>query len=242
MPRVRLDQLLVTRGLAADPREAAVLLLDGSVLVDGQPGAKPGSMVRPDQVELRKVPPCRYVSRGGLKLEAALDAFTIDPSSLVCVDLGCSTGGFTDCLLQRGAARVFAFDVGKGVLDWKLRQDPRVILREGCNVRYLSAGALPETADLVTADLSFISLRLILPVLAGFAGAQCLLLVKPQFEAERQEVEEGGLVRNPALRREILSRVVQAATDRGFQVRGEMECPVAGQKGNVEYFLWLTVP
>lgn len=237
MTRVRLDELLVSRGIATDVKHAAALLMDGTVLVDGRPGAKPGTLVRGQQIEMKPVR--KYVSRGGLKLEAALDRFGISPLGWVCADLGCSTGGFTDCLLQRGARRVYAFDVGHGVLDWTLRQDSRVVLREGFNVRLLAPPDVSEPVSLVAADLSFISLRLILPVLPIFEGAQFLLLVKPQFEAERHQVEPGGLISDPGVRAAVLRRVVDTAIEAGFEARGELECPVRGQKGNVEYFLWL---
>ncbi|GAB4108550.1 MAG: TlyA family rRNA (cytidine-2'-O)-methyltransferase [Acidobacteriota bacterium] len=238
MARRRLDELVVDRGLAADLREAASLLMEGAILVDGCPGAKPGTLVREDRVRLSARPGRKYVSRGGWKLEAALDAFRVDPRGQVCADLGCSTGGFTDCLLQRGALRVYAFDVGRGVMDWRLRQDPRVVLREGFNVRYLSPADIPEPLALVVADLSFISLRLIFPVLVRFVSSQHILLVKPQFEAGRREVEAGGLVTDPVVRGEILQRVKRAAVEHGLRILGEMESPLPGQKGNREYLLW----
>ncbi len=238
MARRRLDELVVSRGLATDLKQAAALLLEGAIWVDGRPGGKPGMLVREDRVRLSARPDRKYVSRGGRKLEAALDAFGVDVRGQVCADLGCSTGGFTDCLLQRGALRVYAFDVGQGVLDWTLRRDPRVVLREDFNVRYLSPSDIPEPVALLVADLSFISLRRIFPVLVRFTPAQHILLVKPQFEAERTEVAAGGLVSDPALRAAILERIKESAVEHGLRILGGMDSPVPGQKGNLEYLLW----
>jgi 23S rRNA (cytidine1920-2'-O)/16S rRNA (cytidine1409-2'-O)-methyltransferase len=239
MAKVRLDELMVRRGLASDRRGAAALLMGGAVLVDGRKDGKPGTLVE-DQIEIRPLrEDSRYVSRGGLKLEAALRHFAVDVRGWICLDLGASTGGFTDCLLRRGAARVFAFDVGRGLIDWRLRNDPRVALREGFNVRFLMPEDVGAAVRLITADLSFISLRLILPALKAFQGAELLLLVKPQFEAEPEEVEPGGLVRLESKREEIVGRVARDAAGEGFAVVGTMPSPVLGQKGNREYFLFL---
>ena len=194
--KIRLDELLVSERMAADVKSAGALVLSGRVFLGGQRLDKPGTLVAAgESIRLRNEPP-RYVSRGGLKLEAALTALRIRVRNRVCLDLGASTGGFTDCLLQHGAREVFALDVGKGQLDWKLRQDPRVVVLEGINARFLTPGHLPRTPELATADLSFISLRLILPRLELFPELELLLLVKPQFEAFPGEVDPGGVIRN----------------------------------------------
>lgn len=238
MKRIRADDLVVKRGWAEDRVEAQRLLLSGRVrLKTGEP-LKPGFSL-PEDCELELRPVHRYVSRGGYKLEAALRHFGVEVRGKICVDLGASTGGFTDCLLQHGARRVYAFDVGKGVLDWSLRRNPNVEVREGINVRYLTADAVPERVDLVAADLSFISLRLILPVLLDFPGADLLLLVKPQFEAPREDVPRGGVIRDDRIRGEALQQVVTQAEQAGLRVLGSMECPVRGARGNREFFIRL---
>ncbi len=191
MTKIRLDDLLVLRELAEDRKHALALVMRGAVRVDDAPARKAGQLVdEAAEVRLQDLP--RFVSRGGLKLDAALEGFAIDVTDRVCADLGASTGGFTDCLLQRGARRVYAFDVGRGQLDWNLRRDPRVLVREGVNVRHLSPDDIGEEVHLIVGDLSFISLRLILPVVRRFTGAQAVLLVKPQFEARPDEVGRGG--------------------------------------------------
>lgn len=239
MKKKRLDQLLVDRELAVDLREATALLMKGVVLVNDQKLEKPGTRVAEDAVLRILGTDQRYVSRGGLKLEAAIVQFKLELDGLVCADLGASTGGFTDCLLQHGARRVYAFDVGKGLLHWRLQTDERVIIQDRFNVRNLRAEDIPEPVDLVTADLSFISLRQILPTLTQFPSARFLVLVKPQFEAERWEVEPGGLVTDPDKRAEILTRVITSAEVNGFEVLAQMESPVSGQKGNIECLLYL---
>jgi 23S rRNA (cytidine1920-2'-O)/16S rRNA (cytidine1409-2'-O)-methyltransferase len=239
MAKVRVDELMIRRGLASDRRRAAALLMGGTVLVGGRKDRKPGTLVE-DDVDIRVAEDgSRYASRGGLKLEAALRYFGLEVRGMTCLDLGASTGGFTDCLLRKDAARVFAFDVGRGLIDWRLRNDPRVTLREGFNVRFLTPGDVGVPVQLIVADLSFISLRLILPALRAFPGTELLLLVKPQFEAEPAEVEPGGLVRDESKREEILQRVRRHASDAGFEVLGTVLSPVPGQKGNREYFLYL---
>lgn len=239
MAKKRIDDLLVEQGLASDRREASALLMSGVVLVNSQKVEKAGAQVDSDS-EIRLLGQTnRFVSRGGLKLEAAIRDLSIDISGLICCDLGASTGGFTDCLLQAGAAKVYAFDVGRGLLDWKLQQDPRVIVRDAFNVRNLTPIDIPEEVDLFTADLSFISLRLILPVLRQFEAARFLLLVKPQFEAKPDEVEPGGLILDPKLREEIIGRVEQLATDHGFNLVGQVASSLRGQRGNLEHFLYL---
>ncbi len=236
----RLDELLVERGFARSRKEALAILLSGVVLVDGQKQEKGGTQVESGAtIRLTSYPP-KYASRGGLKLEGALKSMGIDVSGYVCLDLGASTGGFTDCLLQAGARKVYAFDVGTGLLDWCLRLDPRVITRDRFNVRYLTPSDVGEKVDLITVDLSFISVRHILPCLKAFRDASFLLLIKPQFEAERAEVEAGGVVSDESKRQEILSRVRSLCQTAGFTVLGEAVSPILGQKGNQEYFLYLT--
>jgi 23S rRNA (cytidine1920-2'-O)/16S rRNA (cytidine1409-2'-O)-methyltransferase len=240
--RVRLDQLLVERGLAASREQARALVLAGLVIVDEHRATKPGQQVSAGVAIRRKGTDTPYVSRGGLKLEAALEAFGIDPLEKVCVDLGASTGGFTDCLLQHGAARVHAVDVGYGQLAWKLREDPRVVSHERQNVRTLAREAIPGRVDLVVVDTSFISLRLVLPtawaLLDGGGGA--VALIKPQFEVGKGRVGKGGVVRDPQLRLEAVELVQGVARELGFDILGTIESPVLGaKKGNVEYLLHL---
>jgi 23S rRNA (cytidine1920-2'-O)/16S rRNA (cytidine1409-2'-O)-methyltransferase len=236
----RLDDLLVERDIAGTRKEALALLLSGVVLVNGQKQVKGGTRVENDaEIKLTRRPE-KYVSRGGLKLEGALKTLGIDLTGLVCVDLGASTGGFTDCMLKAGASKVYTFDVGSGQLDWRLQQDSRVIVRDRFNVRHLSPEEVGEEVDLFTCDLSFISVRKILPALRAFVGSSFLLLIKPQFEAERDEVEKGGLISDPKKRKEILERVKQFSLAEGFKVLGEVPSPVLGQKGNQEVFLHLS--
>lgn len=237
----RLDKLLVARGLVESRERARALILAGQVLVDDQPATKPGRQVAVDAcIRIRERLP--YVSRGGLKLQAALDAFDLDPAGLVAADVGASTGGFTDCLLQRGAAHVYAIDVGYGQLAWKLRQDRRVTVLERTNIRYLKA--LPDGArvDLAVVDVSFISLELVLPAVARLLrpGGQVIALIKPQFEAGREQVGKGGVVRDPTVHRQVLARLLGWAVEQGWAVRGLIRSPITGPKGNVEFLCWLT--
>jgi 23S rRNA (cytidine1920-2'-O)/16S rRNA (cytidine1409-2'-O)-methyltransferase len=236
----RLDLALVARGLAESRQRAQALIAAGEVLVDERPCDKPATRVRADQAVRLRAAPLRYVSRGGLKLEAALDAWPVDPTGRVCADLGASTGGFTDCLLQRGAARVYAVDVGYGQLAWKLRQDPRVVVLERTNARHLET--LPEPISLLVGDLSFISLTLVLPAVRRLLppSGEAVVLVKPQFEVGRDAVGKGGLVRDDLAIGAALDNVSAAAEAGGFRVRGLVESPVLGAKaGNREWLLWL---
>jgi 23S rRNA (cytidine1920-2'-O)/16S rRNA (cytidine1409-2'-O)-methyltransferase len=213
----------------------------GEVRVAGRVVDKPGAAVAEDAaVEVAARPP--FVSRGGLKLEAALDRFGVDVRDRVCLDVGASTGGFTDCLLQRGAARVYALDVGRGQLDWRLRKDPRVVPIEGVNARHLAADALPERCDLVTVDVSFISLLKVVPALLPHLrpGGELLVLVKPQFEAGRAAVGKGGVVRDETVRREVVRERVEQLAALGLEVRGVIDSPVPGAEGNVEALAWLS--
>jgi 23S rRNA (cytidine1920-2'-O)/16S rRNA (cytidine1409-2'-O)-methyltransferase len=235
--RRRVDVVLVERGLAESRAQAQALVMAGAVIAGDARIDKPSALVAPDApLRLKEgAAPRRYVSRGALKLERALDAFRIDPRARTCADLGASTGGFTDLLLQRGAARVYAVDVGYGQLHAKLRRDPRVVVRERTNARHVDAADLGERVDLVVADLSFISLRLVLPAVRRILrpGGEAILLVKPQFEVGRGE---------EAKRRAALDAVAAAARDLGFDVRGSVESPVAGPAGNREWLLLLRAP
>jgi 23S rRNA (cytidine1920-2'-O)/16S rRNA (cytidine1409-2'-O)-methyltransferase len=237
--RRRLDNELVRRGLAASRTEAADAVRAGLVTVGGRPAPKPATLVdAAEPIELAG-PARPFVSRGGEKLAAALDRFEVDPSGLDCLDAGASTGGFTDCLLKRGASRVVAVDVGYGQLEWGLRQDPRVTVVERTNVRELVEEALAFRPDLVTADLSFISLRLAVPALASVAtsDARFIFLVKPQFEAGRDEVGRGGVVRDPAVWLRVMEDVAGACRAAGISPQGSMASPLLGPAGNVEFFL-----
>jgi 23S rRNA (cytidine1920-2'-O)/16S rRNA (cytidine1409-2'-O)-methyltransferase len=233
----RLDRLLVERGLVGSRELAKRLILAGEVLVNGQVGGKPGQQV-PTDVDLAVKEPPPYVGRGGLKLEAALEAFPVDVAGVVAADVGASTGGFTDCLLQRGAERVYAIDVGYGQLDWGLRQDPRVVVMERTNARYLEA--LDELVDLVVADVSFISLRLILPAARQWLrpSGQIITLIKPQFEAGRRQVGKGGVIRDPAVHRSVLEGVLGWAATENLGPQGLIRSPLVGPAGNVEFLAW----
>ena len=240
MPRRRADLLVVAQGLAQSRARAQALILAGSVLeAQGQRIDKPGQLL-PEDVELRlKDKPLKYVSRGGLKLEAALDAFGVDPHGRVCLDVGASTGGFTDCLLQRGARRVYAADVGYGQLAWSIRQDPRVVVIERCNIRNAAADLLPELPELVVVDVSFISLRLVLPKILELVSTTAVIvaLVKPQFEVGREHVGKGGIVRNEEARRRALADIVETFTALGLDGIRSIESPIHGADGNIEYLI-----
>ena len=237
----RLDLALVEHGLAATRQRARALILAGQVAVDGEVISKAGTLVSADAALALKTPDHPFVGRGGLKLAHALDAFQIDPRGRLALDIGASTGGFTDVLLQRGAEHVIALDVGHGQLDWRLRNDPRVTVLEGVNARYLTAADLPYRATLVTIDVAFISLRLILPVLPPLVerAADIVALVKPQFEAGRDEVGKHGLVTDPAIHDAVLARVTAAAAEAGLTRLDMTPSPIAGATGNREFFLHL---
>jgi len=235
--KIRIDQLLVRNGFATDPKHATALLMSGVVYVEGQKVDKAGTLIA-DTVEIIiKSQSSKYVSRGGDKLEGALDFFGLDPDCLVCLDLGASTGGFTDCLLKRGAAKVYAFDVGKGQLDWTLRQDNRVIIHDNFNVRRIVPTDLPEAINLIVTDLSFISLAKIFPALAAFSNAKIIALIKPQFEARPEEVEKGGVIRDEEKRQELIARTIDAATKEGFEIINQSDSAIPGPKGNREHFV-----
>ncbi len=243
MQKVRVDLLLVERGLAESRSQAQRLVMAGQVRADGQVINKPAMTVKPETLlEVDQGPP--FVSRGGEKLQSALATFDLDARGLVCADVGASTGGFTDCLLQNGAERVYAIDVGYGILHWKLRQDKRVVVMERTNARHLEK--LPEPASLVTIDASFISLKILLPVICSWlpsGGGQVVALVKPQFEAGRKEASRGsGVIRDPTVHRTVLLDILRFAQDENFTVCGLIRSPLIGPKGNVEFLAWLGYP
>ena len=252
MPKVRLDVLLTERGLAESRAKAQALIMAGQVRVDGQVALKPATAVDRGSALTVDTGP-RFVSRGGEKLDAALSAFRIDLADRICADVGASTGGFTDCMLQRGAAKVYAIDVGKGILHWKLRNDPRVIVMEETNARFLES--LPEQVDFVTVDASFISLKLLLPVvkkwlfpLSSFVDERrkrkegsVIALIKPQFEAGRKDVARGdGVIRSSEVHRQVLLDILTFAQNDGFGIRALIKSPLLGPKGNTEFLVWLT--
>ncbi|MCL5022839.1 MAG: TlyA family RNA methyltransferase [Nitrospirae bacterium] len=241
MEKERIDILLVEKGLASSRERARALIMEGNVLVNGAPVAKAGTAVDPlARIELRgrETP---YVSRGGLKLEAALDHFGINLEGLAAMDVGASTGGFTDCMLKRGARKVYCIDVGYGQLSWSLRNDPRVILIERTNIRHLERDRVPEAVDFVTIDVSFISLKLVIPKVLEFIAQQggILALVKPQFEVGKGEVGKGGIVRDEAKRMGAVETVKRFSENAGLRTSPVFRSPLPGQKGNIEYFLYL---
>ena len=266
MPKLRLDVLLVERGLAESRAKAQALIMAGQVRIADQVALKSGASVDSESTVTVDSGP-RFVSRGGEKLDAALEAFNIDVKGCVCADVGASTGGFTDCLLQRGAAKVYAIDVGKGILHWKLRNDPRVVVMEETNARFVES--LPERVDLITIDASFISLKILLPVvkswiaksnfyrqaledrkeelnlsaLGGLRGekdTEIIALIKPQFEAGKKDVSRGdGVIRDPEIHKQVLLDVLGFAQREGFGIRGLVKSPLVGPKGNVEFLAWM---
>ncbi|HQV93226.1 MAG TPA: TlyA family RNA methyltransferase [Anaerolineales bacterium] len=266
MPKLRLDVLLVERGLAESRAKAQALIMAGQVRIADQVALKSGASVDSESTVTVDSGP-RFVSRGGEKLDAALEAFNIDVKDFICADVGASTGGFTDCLLQRGAAKVYAIDVGKGILHWKLRNDPRVVVMEETNARFVES--LPERVDLITIDASFISLKILLPVvkswiaksnfyrqaledrkeelnlsaLGGLRGekdTEIIALIKPQFEAGKKDVSRGdGVIRDPEIHKQVLLDVLGFAQREGFGIRGLVKSPLVGPKGNVEFLAWM---
>lgn len=239
MTKVRLDVLLVERGLAESRAKAQALIMAGQVRVADQVALKPATAVQADSKLTVDTGP-RFVSRGGEKLDAALETFAIDVTGFVCADVGSSTGGFTDCLLQRGAAKVYAIDVGKGILHWKLRNDKRVVVMEETNARYVES--LPEQVDFVTVDASFISLKIILPTVKKWINNETnlLCLIKPQFEAGKKDVARGdGVIRDPGIHKSVLLDVLSFAQQEGFSIRGLIKSPLLGPKGNIEFLVWL---
>ncbi|OGO26166.1 MAG: hemolysin [Chloroflexi bacterium RBG_16_54_11] len=249
MGKTRLDLLLVERGLAESRSLAQRLVMAGQVRVDGEIVLRSAANVSTEaRLEVESGP--RFVSRGGEKLEAALQAFNVNVGGCVCADVGASTGGFTDCLLQHGAAKVYSIDVGQGILDWKLRNDPHVVVMEGTNARFLDR--LPEPVELITIDASFISLKVLLPVVKGWlpsatggsdSAGTVIALVKPQFEAGRRQAGRGkGVIRDPAIHRQVLLDVLEHTRREGYALRGLLRSPLTGPKGNVEFLAWLEYP
>ena len=237
----RLDVLLVKNGLAESREKAKAIIMSGIVYVDGQKEDKAGTTFEETaKLEVRGAT-LRYVSRGGLKLEKAMTHFGVELSGKVCMDVGASTGGFTDCMLQNGAVKVYAVDVGHGQLAWKLRSDPRVVCLERTNARYLTHEQVPEELDFASIDVSFISLKLILPAVHGLLreAGHVACLVKPQFEAGREKVGKKGVVRDPAVHREVLEHFLEHAKDSGFTVLGLTYSPIRGPEGNIEYLGYL---
>lgn len=240
-PRTRLDSLLVERGFVESREKAQAMILAGEVLADGQKVTKAGHKV-PAEAEIRLLgKKARFVSRAGDKLEGAMEQFAIDVRDKVCLDVGSSTGGFTDCLLQRGARKVYAVDVGTAQLHWNLRRDPRVVVCEKVNARYLTEETVPEKVGFVCCDVSFISVTLILPVLIPLMApaARMVVLAKPQFEVGKGEVGKGGIVRDPALHEKAINRVRGALTELGFHGLHTMESPILGAEGNKEFLIYV---
>jgi 23S rRNA (cytidine1920-2'-O)/16S rRNA (cytidine1409-2'-O)-methyltransferase len=238
--RERIDKLLVAKGLADSRTKAQAMVMAGVVLVDNQRVEKPSDQFLPDapvRIKDADNPAAKYVGRGGVKLEAALRQFQIDAAGLTCLDVGASTGGFTDCLLQHGASRVFAIDVGHNQLDWRLRNDPRVEMREGVNARYLRPDDFPVKFDLIVVDVSFISLTKVLATLVPLmtAAGQLIALIKPQFEVGKREVGSGGIVKDPAQHQRVVKEVSDFAGTVGLMRKALLESPIHGAEGNVEF-------
>lgn len=237
----RLDVLLVEKGLAQSRQRASALIMAGHILVNDHPVDKPGAMVPEDSAIINKNGDLPFVSRGGFKIEKALDTLELDVTGFVCLDVGASTGGFTDCLLQRGAARVYAVDVGYGQLDWKLRQDPRVLAIERTNIRYISDDQLPEPFDLISIDVSFISLKIVVPSVQKFLkhSGKILALIKPQFEVGKGQVGKGGVVKDPMLHQSVIEDLAGFFSRNGLVVGPVIPSPVLGPKGNQEFIICL---
>ena len=236
----RIDRLLVERGLAESLEKALAIIMAGRALADGSVIDKPGTEIKTD-VEITIIEQSPYVSRGGIKLEGTLSYFNIDCAGKIAVDIGASTGGFTDCLLKRGAKKVFAVDVGKGLLDWSLRNDKRVIVLEGRNIRYLEFQDIGEYSDIVTIDVSFISLEKVIPKVREFLKPKGLVLglIKPQFEAEKEEVGEKGIIKDPEIHKKVIDKIKAFSEDLGFIVKGISESAIKGAKGNKEFWIYL---
>jgi 23S rRNA (cytidine1920-2'-O)/16S rRNA (cytidine1409-2'-O)-methyltransferase len=238
MTKRRIDSLMVERGLVESRAKAQALVMAGEVVVDGKAAVKSGSLVD-EAAAITVAEPPLFVSRGGLKLDYALDQFCLGVSAKIVADIGASTGGFTDCLLKRGASRVYAIDVGYGQLDYHLRQDPRVVVMERVNARY--PVPLPEQVDLATLDLSFISVEKVIPSVANLLknGGHLLVLIKPQFEARRQEVGKRGVIKEPVVHARVIGRFLTWAIERGFRLGGLVASPILGASGNKEFFVLL---
>jgi 23S rRNA (cytidine1920-2'-O)/16S rRNA (cytidine1409-2'-O)-methyltransferase len=239
--KLRLDRLLVAKGLAPSRERARAMIMAGKIMVNSQPAAKAGILVAHDDCIELKGKDIPWVSRGGLKLDAALQALALDVTGSICLDVGASTGGFTDCLLHKGAARVYAVDVGYGQLAWKLRQDPRVVVIERTNIRYMPAEAVAEPIDLATIDVSFISLKIVVPAVTSFLDkdARILALIKPQFEVGRNRVGKGGVVRDETLHAQVIHELSSFFKEKSIFCEKVIPSPVLGPKGNREFFILL---
>lgn len=237
----RLDVLLLERGLVVSREKARTLIMSGNVYVENQKSDKPGTVYKDDVLIEVKAPKVAYVSRGGLKLEKAIKVFDIDLSGKIAMDIGASTGGFTDCMLQNGAEKVYAVDVGYGQLDWKLRNDPRVINLERTNIRYIDEKLVPDKLNFFSVDVSFISLRLVLPVARKFMadGATAVCLIKPQFEAGRENVGKNGVVRDKNVHETVVREICEFVMQAGFNILGLDFSPIKGPKGNIEYLIYI---
>lgn len=242
--KTRLDIALVKRGLCKSRERAKALIMEGKVMVNGLSATKPGTRINETDIITLKEKDIPYVSRGGLKLEGAIREFNISVKDKTCMDIGASTGGFTDCLLKKGARKVYAVDVGYGQLDWQLRNDPRVVVIEKTNIRYMESEKVPEYVDIITIDVSFISLKKVIPKALEFLkpAGEIVALIKPQFELQRAEVEKGGVVKSADKRAKAVQSVVDFAKQLGLDVAGTTESPIRGAKGNVEYFVYLRKP
>ncbi len=240
-PKCRLDQLLVDKGLICSRSRARAMVMAKKVLVDDHPCDKPGTRVDTQADIIVKEADHPYVSRGGIKLEKALTTFPVDVKDKICMDIGASTGGFTDCLLRFGAKKVYAVDVGYGQLAWTLRNDPKVVVIERTNIRYMPFEAVGRTMDLVVADTAFISLKTVIPAAEKFMGPGCrvVALIKPQFEAGKQFVGKGGVVKDPEIRQKVVADISQFFSDKGYIVEEVIPSPVPGPKGNTEYLIFL---
>jgi len=238
--KIRIDQLLYKRAITESREKARALILEGKVIVNGQKVEKPGTVVSENAEITICGEPLPYVSRGGLKLEKALKDFSINLKNKVAMDVGASTGGFTDCLIQHGAKKVYAVDVGYGQLAWKLRKDPRVIPIERTNIRYITKEKIPEEVDIVTVDVSFISLRLVIPKILEFLkiNGEIIALIKPQFEVGKGEVPRGGVIKDAEKREKIIKEMRDFFESLGLKVIGIIQSPICGQKGNIEYLIY----
>ncbi len=241
MEKIRLDALLLEKGLAVSREKARAMIMAGEVQIDGKIADKPGLKVRPETEVAIAAVRQPYVSRGGLKLEGAIGDFQLDFNGKIVLDVGASTGGYTDCALQHGARKVFALDVGYGQLDWTLRNDPRVVVWERTNIRYFKLSDLGDKVDIITMDVSFISTTLIFPVLKQLLHehGEIVSLIKPQFEAGREKVGRNGVIKDPGIHREVLEHCIIAAQTEGLNCIGLTYSPIMGPKGNIEYFIHL---
>lgn len=235
----RLDILIYEKGMAKSRERARSMIMAGNIMVNGEPIDKPGTLINANATIISKEPELIYISRGGLKLEHALKIFELDVSGYICLDVGASTGGFTDCLLKFGARLVYSVDVGYGQLDWKLRQDPRVVVIERTNIRYIPPENLPEPFDLIAIDVSFISLKIVVPAIIGYLKKQgkIIALIKPQFEVGKNQVGKGGVVKDPMLHQSVIEELSEFFSHKGLVCTGLIPSPILGPKGNKEFLI-----